>query len=47
MKESVNAKVASLSFINYQDYLGIGKANGFQNIVVPGAGEPNFDTYKL
>lgn len=36
----------SLKFINYEDFLGIGTNMGYSQIVVPGSGEPNFDSYE-
>ncbi|CAA9997748.1 unnamed protein product [Nesidiocoris tenuis] len=35
--------VSSLEFCPYEDILGIGTKKGFVSIIVPGAGEPNFD----
>ncbi|KAJ1675342.1 putative U3 small nucleolar RNA-associated protein 7 [Spiromyces aspiralis] len=35
--------LASLKFVPYDDTLGIGHSGGISSIVVPGAGEPNFD----
>jgi len=39
--------VNNLQFIPYEDFLGIGLVNGFSSIVVPGAGEANFDTFEV
>ncbi|KAG6580405.1 WD40-repeat-containing subunit of the 18S rRNA processing complex [Phytophthora cinnamomi] len=38
--------VSSLAFRPFEDVLGVGHANGFNSIVIPGSGEPNFDTYE-
>ena len=35
----------SVRFCPYEDILGIGHSNGFSSIVIPGAGEPNFDSF--
>ncbi|KAI5297573.1 Small subunit (SSU) processome component, partial [Ascosphaera atra] len=36
-------RIESVKWCPYEDILGIGHAQGFSSIIVPGAGEPNFD----
>lgn len=38
--------ITDLKFIPYEDFLGIGMDGGFSNIVVPGAGEANLDSFE-
>jgi len=45
MKQGVASACHDLSFINYQDYLCVGHQKGFTSMIVPGAGEPNFDRF--
>ncbi|KAJ1916458.1 putative U3 small nucleolar RNA-associated protein 7 [Mycoemilia scoparia] len=35
--------ISSMKFVPYDDTLGIGHSSGISSIIVPGAGEPNFD----
>ncbi|KAI8817029.1 WD40-repeat-containing domain protein [Fimicolochytrium jonesii] len=41
---SPSTTIQSLRFCPYEDVLGIGHTSGISSIVVPGSGEPNFDT---
>ena len=39
------SRVQDVRFVGYEDVCGIGHANGFTSVLVPGAGEPNFDSF--
>jgi len=39
------AQAEDLAFCPYEDVLGIGHSLGISSAIVPGAGEPNFDSY--
>uniref|UniRef100_K3WHJ3 BING4 C-terminal domain-containing protein n=1 Tax=Globisporangium ultimum (strain ATCC 200006 / CBS 805.95 / DAOM BR144) TaxID=431595 RepID=K3WHJ3_GLOUD len=40
------SQVGSLAFRPFEDVLAVGHSTGLNNIVIPGSGEPNFDTYE-
>lgn len=40
------SQVSSLAFQSFEDVLSVGHSTGLNNIVIPGSGEPNFDTYE-
>jgi len=48
MKHNVTGRsqICSLKFIPYEDVLGISHDCGYSSIVIPGAGEANFDAYE-
>jgi U3 small nucleolar RNA-associated protein 7 len=43
LKHVSHSNVSSLKFCPFEDVLGIGSHDGFQSILVPGAGEANYD----
>ncbi|KAL6059844.1 putative U3 small nucleolar RNA-associated protein 7 [Balamuthia mandrillaris] len=43
----LGASIVDMHFVPYEDVLGIGHSKGMSSIVVPGAGEPNFDTFEV
>ncbi|CCI50563.1 unnamed protein product [Albugo candida] len=40
-----SSQITGLEFQPYEDILAIGHSKGYQSIIIPGAGEPNFDTF--
>lgn len=43
LRERCDAFIHGLRFCPYEDILGVSKANGFQSLLIPGSGEPNYD----
>eukprot|EP01119_Soliformovum_irregulare_P019040 TRINITY_DN5957_c0_g1_i3.p1 TRINITY_DN5957_c0_g1~~TRINITY_DN5957_c0_g1_i3.p1 ORF type:complete len:579 (-),score=146.99 TRINITY_DN5957_c0_g1_i3:200-1693(-) len=46
MAHEIKAKqhITNVQFVPYEDVLGIGHYGGFSSIVIPGSGDPNYDT---
>ncbi|XP_055547991.1 WD repeat-containing protein 46 [Wyeomyia smithii] len=44
LRQRLPATISNFRFCPYEDILGIATGTGFTSIIVPGAGEPNFDT---
>ena len=45
MHTPLTAGVHSVRFVPYEDLLGLGLCDGVATMLVPGAGEPNYDTF--
>ena len=43
LKHRVHRSIHDIHFVPFEDVMGIGHANGFSSILVPGCGEPNYD----
>ncbi|XP_053680674.1 WD repeat-containing protein 46 [Anopheles nili] len=46
MRHRTNGTISDIRFCPYEDILGVATAKGFNSLIVPGSGEPNFDTYE-
>ncbi|XP_052220882.1 WD repeat-containing protein 46-like isoform X1 [Dreissena polymorpha] len=43
LTHNLTSSVRSLQFCPYEDVLGVGHSTGFSSLIIPGAGEANFD----
>lgn len=46
LKHNVGNFVSDVYFCNFEDILGVGHQGGFSSLLVPGSGEPNFDSHE-
>ncbi|XP_052869430.1 WD repeat-containing protein 46 [Anopheles cruzii] len=46
IRQRMSGTVSGLRFCPFEDILGVGTDKGFSSLIVPGAGEPNFDTFE-
>ncbi|KXJ73296.1 hypothetical protein RP20_CCG016140 [Aedes albopictus] len=44
LRQRTPATISNFRFCPYEDILGLATASGFTSIIVPGSGEPNFDS---
>lgn len=46
LKHNVGNIINDVYFCNFEDVLGVGHQGGFMSLLVPGSGEPNFDSHE-
>lgn len=47
LKHKVHRSVSDLSFVPFEDVMGLGHAGGFSSILVPGSGRSSYDAYEV
>lgn len=45
-EEFPGKSIKKIRFVPFEDMLAVSHSDGFANLVIPGAGEPNFDTFE-
>lgn len=43
LRKMCNDNISGMQFCPYEDILGVSTAKGFDSLIIPGSGEPNFD----
>jgi U3 small nucleolar RNA-associated protein 7 len=46
LRHRLSSHVEDVSFVNYEDVLGVSHAKGISSLLIPGSGEPNFDAFE-
>ncbi|XP_058169120.1 WD repeat-containing protein 46 [Anopheles ziemanni] len=46
IRQRTDGSISNLRFCPYEDILGVATEKGFTSLIVPGSGEPNFDTFE-
>lgn len=46
LKHNVDSTISGLYFCNYEDIIGVCHQKGFSSLLVPGSGEPDFDSHE-
>jgi U3 small nucleolar RNA-associated protein 7 len=47
MKYASPKNVRNMRFVPFEDVIGLGETKGFSSIIIPGSGDPNYDTFEF